>query len=301
MDSDSLHMEGAGVLIARRASAASLSMGLLLALLGMFCVMAPMFTGIAVTTILGVLLLMGGIAQGIFVFQSDSFGQGLIRFLVAGLTIATAIALLVSPDLGLGALTIILAGYLVASGVADTLVSFKLPAGEGKGWMLFSGIAALALAVIILAQWPVSGVWAVGLVVGVRLMVFGMSLMALGTAGKHAITHLQDTRVAVLEGQVRNAAKTVQQTQMVLADHATMLLALDNELRKKVSGSEIDPAIVELNESLAKARDQMKQAAESAKEDWSKTQDEANAAFAKLQEGTAGISKRLKAELGLEP
>jgi hypothetical protein len=165
--------------------------------------------------------------------------------------------------------------------------------------MLFNGIVALTLAILILAQWPVSGIWAVGIVVGVRLMVFGMSLMALGTAGKHAITDLQDTRIAVLERQARNSARAVQQAQIVLADHATMLLAMDNELRKKVSSSEIDPAITELNQSLASARDQMKQTVAAAEENWAKTQDEAGVAFDKLHEATAKISQRMKADLGL--
>ena len=299
MDNDNINMGGEGARIARRASAASFSIGLLLALLGIFCVIAPMFTGIAITTMIGILMLTGGIAQGIFVFQSDSFGQGLVRFIVAGLTIVTVMAMIAAPAMGLGALTIILAAYLLAGGTMDILTALKLPAGEGKGWMLFNGIVALTLAILILAQWPVSGIWAVGIVVGVRLMVFGMSLMALGTAGKHAITDLQDTRIAVLERQARNSARAVQQAQIVLADHATMLLAMDNELRKKVSSSEIDPAITELNQSLASARDQMKQTVAAAEENWAKTQDEAGVAFDKLHEATAKISQRMKADLGL--
>jgi len=74
---------------------------------------------------------------------------------------------------------------------------------------------------------------------------------------------------------------------------------MDNELRKKVSSSEIDPAITELNQSLASARDQMKQTVAAAEENWAKTQDEAGVAFDKLHEATAKISQRMKADLGL--
>ncbi len=55
MDSKNLNVAGEGALIARRASAASFSIGLLLALLGIFCVIAPIFTGIAITTFIGIL------------------------------------------------------------------------------------------------------------------------------------------------------------------------------------------------------------------------------------------------------
>jgi hypothetical protein len=79
-----------------------------------------------------------------------------------------------------------------------------------------------------------------------------------------------------------------------------MLLALDNELRKKISTSEVDPAIRELNRKLGEAREQMQAAASATKESWDKTQNEANAAFKKLQKSAAEITKNLKHELGLE-
>jgi DNA anti-recombination protein RmuC len=134
----------------------------------------------------------------------------------------------------------------------------------------------------------------------VRLIVQGAMLTSLGRAGQQALTHLQDTRIAMLERHLRSGAEALQQAQVVLADHAAMLLALDNELRKKVSSSEIDPAIVEMNQRLGKAREQMQKAAEATKESWSKTQQEANAAFEKLQQSASEVTKRLKNELGLD-
>ncbi|MGB5407525.1 MAG: DUF308 domain-containing protein, partial [Thiogranum sp.] len=194
-------------------------------------------------------------------------------------------------------LTIILTAYFLGSGIADIFMSFKVPAGEGKGWMLFSGIVTLLLAGLIIAKWPVSGVWAVGLFVGIRFIVNGMTLMALGVTGKQALTHIHDVRMAQLEQQLRSSTNALHQTQAVLAEQAVMLLALDNELRKKVSTSEVDPAIVELNESLGHARDTMKSAAAAASEDWAKTQDAANVAFEQLRKSISGISQQLKTEL----
>ena len=300
MNTNEMNMDGAGMLVARRASSASLAFGLLLAVLGVFAAMAPLFTGITVTVIVGMLLFVGGVVQGVHAFQSDSFGKGALRFAMGALSVVAAVILLMAPGAGLGVLTLMLAGFFLASGVMDIVVSFKVPAGEGKGWMLFNGLVAIALAVLIMAKWPVSGIWAVGILVGVRLMIYGMTLMALGNAGRHALTQLQDTRIAVLERHVRSGAEALHQAQAGLADQSAMLLALDNEVRKKVSSSEVDPAIVELNKDLGKARERMKEAAAAAKENWSKTQDEADAAFKKLQDSTSAISKRLKMELGLE-
>ena len=79
-----------------------------------------------------------------------------------------------------------------------------------------------------------------------------------------------------------------------------MLLALDNELRKKVSSSEIDPAIRKLNQNMGEARELMQEVASATKESWDKTQNEAYAAFEKLQKSTEDITNRLKHELGLD-
>lgn len=301
MTTDAVNLGGEGMLAARRVSSASFALGMLLAVLGTFAGLSPLFTGVAVSTMIGMLLFAGGVAQTIFAFQSESFGKGAFRFLLGGLTVVAAVAVLGSPSEGLGVLTIILTAYFVASGLADIFFSFKVPDGEGRGWMLFSGIVTLLVAGLIVANWPVSGVWAVGLFVGVRLMVSGMMLMALGVTGKQALTHSQDVRIAALEQQLRKVGQALLQAQVAQAEHAVMLLALDNELRNKVSGSEVDPAIVELNASLGNAREQMQRAAAAASKDWVETQGEANAAFDKLRQNISSISQQVKSELGLNP
>ena len=93
----------------------------------------------------------------------------------------------------------ILIAYFFASAVVDVVLAFKIRPEEGWGWTLFSGIVTLLLAVFLIAEWPVSGLWAVGIYVGVRLLLHGWMLMALGTAGKDALSYLRDQRLAALE------------------------------------------------------------------------------------------------------
>ena len=55
---------------------------------------------------------------------------------------------------------------------------------EGKGWVIFNGIVTLLLGVMIWRGFPLSGVWAVGILVGIRLIFSGLTMLALGTAGR---------------------------------------------------------------------------------------------------------------------
>jgi hypothetical protein len=166
----------------------------------------------------------------------------------------------------------------VAGGVIDIILALKNRSAEGWGWLLFSGIVSMTLGGLIIGQWPVSGVWAVGIYVGVRMLMHGWVMMALGRTGQEALTYLQDTRIDMLENHFRAGTRALQETQAALADTAAMLLALDNELRKKVASSEIDPAIRSLNQNLGEARELMQEVASATKESWDKTQNEANAA-----------------------
>jgi uncharacterized membrane protein HdeD (DUF308 family) len=298
--SDLQNVKSSEMLVARQASKQSIVFGAVLTVLGIFAVLAPMFTGVAVTALVGMLLLAAGFVEVIFAFQADSFGKGVLRFLFGGLGVLAGMVVIATPVASLGVLTLVLAAFFLASGGIDVVLALKLRPKDGSGWMLFSGIVSIALGVLIALQMPVSGLWAVGLYVGVRLLMHGWVLMALGRTGQESLTHLQDTRIEMLERHVRAGAQILQETQAVLVDHTTMLLALDNELRKKVSTSEVDPAIQELNKDLGEARKQMQVAAAATKETWDTTQQEANAAFEKLRIGAAEVTKRLKQELGLD-
>lgn len=288
------------LLMARQQSRASMVFGIVLVSLGVFAVMAPLFSGIATAVLVGMLLVAGGIVESIFAFQAPSFGKGVLRFLFGALAVVAGVVVLSQPGRGLGALTIILAVYFIASGIVDIVLAFKLRPEDGWGWALFSGIVTLLLAALIIWQWPVSGVWAVGIYVGVRLLMHGWMLMALGTAGRDALTYLRDQRLEALERHVRAGLSSLQNTQIVLVAHTAMLLALDNELRKKVAAEEVDPAIRKLNAELGEARAQMERAAAATAEAWDAAQTEANRSFEALHESAAEVVERLQKELGID-
>ena len=297
----SLEITGSDVLaVARQASRSSFVFGAVLVCLGIFAVMAPLFSGIATTVLVGILLLIGGAVETFFAFKAPSFGKGALVFLFGGLGIVAGAMLLLRPGQGLGALTLVLCVYFVAAGIVDIVVALRIRPQEGWGWALFSGVVSVALAALILAGWPVTGTWAVGVYVGIRLLLHGWMLMALGVTGRDSLEYLQDNRLAALERHVRAGLGALQEAQVALVAHTAMLLALDRELRKKVETSEVDPAIRELNAKLGAAREEMQRTAAASAEAWNVAQDEANKTFDALRKTAADVSERLQKELGIE-
>ena len=171
----------AGVI--RQRSGTMTVMGVLLALLGIVAMCAPLVTGIAVALMVGVALLAGGIAQTVFAFRAKSPGRGAVALLVGGITILAGLLMIGRPGAGLGFLTIMLAVYFVVSGIGEVLFAIELRPRPGWIWTLVSGGFAIVLGVMIWRQWPFSGGWAIGLLVGLKMLFAGWSMVALGAAG----------------------------------------------------------------------------------------------------------------------
>jgi len=285
------------VIAGRQASRTSFVFGAMISMLGIIAVMTPLFTGITFSVFLGFLLLTGGILETIFAFQAPSFGKGVLVFLFGGLTIVAGFFLIAVPDRGLGALTWVLAAYFVAAGIVDIVLAFKIRPEEGWGWTLSSGIVTISLGAFIVWQWPVSGLWAVGVYVGIRLLMHGWALMALGITGRDVMAGVQEERMEILEARVRVGIEALQQAQVALAVHTVALLALGDEVSQKVSAGEVDPAIRDLNTRLGEARNFLKEAADEGFSAWDAAQRQAVQSFDALQDSITAAAERLSRKL----
>jgi uncharacterized membrane protein HdeD (DUF308 family) len=156
--------------------------GVIAIILGILAMLAPVLTGISVIILVGVLVLIGGIVRIIWAFQAGSLGKGLPMFAIGGLTLLCGIVLLAHPLFASGVLTIILALYFVLDGISEIAASVRLRPGAGWGWMLFGGIVSIWLGIIIWGQFPLSGLWAIGILLGIKLFFVGLIMLKGGSA-----------------------------------------------------------------------------------------------------------------------
>jgi uncharacterized membrane protein HdeD (DUF308 family) len=161
-----------------------LALGILMIILGVFAIGAPAVATVAVQLALGWILMIGGIAQGIHAFMVKGWGGFLLELLSAALYLVVGILLLVNPVEGALALTIVLAVFLIVEGIFKLIMAFRVRDHRGWGWLLASGILSLILGVLIWAEWPASGVWVIGLLVGIQLLFTGWSLVMLALAAR---------------------------------------------------------------------------------------------------------------------
>jgi uncharacterized membrane protein HdeD (DUF308 family) len=158
--------------------------GILMVFLGVFSIITPMLTGLAISVVIGIFLIIGGILQVIFALKAKAWSSGIWAFIIGLLTLICGLIMVFKPVFGLTSLTLVLAIYFIIDGLTEIMEAFKLKPINGWGYMLFGGIVSLLLGVLIWAQWPVSGAWAIGILVGVKLLFAGWAIMGIGFAGR---------------------------------------------------------------------------------------------------------------------
>lgn len=168
--------------------------GILLLIAGFLSLIAPLGAGLSLTVMIGVLLLASGAAQLFLVFRAGSFGEGALMALFAVLSIVAGGYMMSQPLAALGTLTLFLAAYFIASGVLQAFGAFGAKPESGWGWLLFSGVVSVILGVMIWRQFPLSGVWAVGTLIGVHLLISGWTLIAVGGLVKNVTEVVEDAR-----------------------------------------------------------------------------------------------------------
>lgn len=150
---------------------------------GMLAIMAPFISGIGTTMLLAILVTASGLMITTYAFKAGSFGKGLLQFLFGGITIVCGIFMFLTPGLSMLTLTGVLLVYFLVDGIFGIINGFQLKPTEGWGWLVISGIASIVLAYFLWSDWPVSGQYAVGILVGIRLIFTGWSIALLGMTG----------------------------------------------------------------------------------------------------------------------
>jgi uncharacterized membrane protein HdeD (DUF308 family) len=162
--------------------------GAVLLVLGLLVVLVPPLATIGFTIFLGWLFLLSGAMGLVATFwarQAPGFWWALLS---AVLSIGVGFVLLANPAGGAVSLTLLLIVFFVVEGVATIMYAMdhRRQLSGSWGWMLFSGVIDLVLAVMILAGLPGTAAWAIGLLVGINMIFGGSALIVMGLHARNS-------------------------------------------------------------------------------------------------------------------
>jgi uncharacterized membrane protein HdeD (DUF308 family) len=159
--------------------------GIVMMVLGFLAVAEPNVATIAVGIFVGWLFFIGGIFRAMSVWQSRGMPGFAWSLLTALLAIVLGLILIFRPLAGVLTLTMVLIAFFILEGITAIVLAVQHREHLWSwGWVLFSGIVDLLLAFLIWDGWPSSADWAIGLLVGVNMLFFGLSLVMTALAAR---------------------------------------------------------------------------------------------------------------------
>jgi uncharacterized membrane protein HdeD (DUF308 family) len=164
--------------------------GVVTAIAGFVAMGSPLLSGLGVVLLIGIAMSIAGVARIVGAFSAGSFGQGTLAFIGGILTVVAGLIPASRPGIGLVTLTLLVGVYLLVDGISGALLAFHLRPEKGWGWMLFSGAMGVLLGFLLLREWPLSGLWAIGTLVGVNLLLSGLSIISVGSAARSLARHV---------------------------------------------------------------------------------------------------------------
>jgi uncharacterized membrane protein HdeD (DUF308 family) len=168
--------------IVRQASTWSIVWGVALIVFGMLAIGSPFVAAVAVNVVLAWLIVLAGVVHLILAFHAHGAGSLLWKLLVGLAYLAFGAYMIMHPVLGVASLTLVLASLFLVEGVLDIILFFKMRSIQGSSWVLIDGIVTLLLGLLIYMQWPSSSVWAIGTLVGVSMIISGVTRVMLSLA-----------------------------------------------------------------------------------------------------------------------
>jgi uncharacterized membrane protein HdeD (DUF308 family) len=170
------------VAVVKQGSKWGIVWGVLLVILGMLAIAEPFLAAVALATFVAWLLIFVGIVHVALAFHAHSGKAMAWKLLVGVAYLFIGGYLLFRPVLGVASLTLMLAFLFLVEGVLDFMLWWKSRSVRGAFWILVDSIITLLLGGMIYVHWPSSSFYAIGTLLGISLIISGVTRVMLSLA-----------------------------------------------------------------------------------------------------------------------
>ena len=172
-------LRGATREVVRRYSTWYLIQGVLMVLAGIVALIYPFVSTVALVVVLGWLLILSGIVQGISLIGTQNVPNFWLQLVSVVLSIIVGVLFLRRPGEAVVTLTLLLIVFFMVEGFAKLLFSLTIRPLSNWGWVLASGIIGILLSLYLLANLTTTAVWLLGVLLGIQLICEGVALSSL--------------------------------------------------------------------------------------------------------------------------
>lgn len=167
------------------------ALGAVLILLGVIAWLDVVAVTIASTVVIGASLLVGGVFQIIHSFMVKEW-RGFIFGLLSGvLYLIGGLLIINEPVQGAIVLTLLLAATVIVGGVVRIVIALRHREVRAWGLVLASGLVSLGVGCLLYVNLPWSGLWVLGTLIAIELLIQGAGWLYFGIALRFARSVLQ--------------------------------------------------------------------------------------------------------------
>ncbi len=141
-------------------------------------------------------MLIAAGAQIIDAFRGKGWKSMVLHILTAILYGMAGVMIIINPLIASIVFTLGLGFIILVVGITRIVMAFHIKGMKGWGWPLVSGIISVLLGILIIAQWPISGLWVIGLFVAIEMILSGWSYIFVALAARQARTALPAQELA---------------------------------------------------------------------------------------------------------
>lgn len=165
-------------------SGAFLFFGIALIVLGLLAITFSVVFTIGTIILFGSLLLAAGVAECIHAFRARLYENIYLNILSGIVYLVVGFLLLYNPLAGAISVTLIMSVFFFLAGILRCIYGFVHRKEPHMGWFVFGGVVNLILGILIATGWPVTGLWVIGLFVGIEMLFYGFACIALSNAAR---------------------------------------------------------------------------------------------------------------------
>ncbi|WP_437318315.1 HdeD family acid-resistance protein [Sorangium sp. So ce385] len=164
-----------------------LAMGAVSMVLGVLAFLLPFVASRVAAIALGWLIVLAGVAEGCHAIQSRGWAGAAWELVSALVQVAFGLLLVVFPMTGKLALMVLASAYFAAEGALKLIRAYQHRGLRGSGWLVFDGILALGLGMLIVTGGVTTAARVLGLLVGISLLTGGTSMILIALGGARVL------------------------------------------------------------------------------------------------------------------
>lgn len=161
-----------------------LALGIIQLILGIIGLTMTVSLTLATVLVFGVFLIIAGVAQIVHTFTARGWKSGLLNLAIAVLYLITGLVIVFNPVRASLAATLFIGLLFTFTGITRGIMAFQMKNSKNWEWYVLSALVSIILGFMIIARWPISAFWVIGLFVAVELIFNGWTSIMIALAAR---------------------------------------------------------------------------------------------------------------------